>query len=152
MFLVESGSMAAPLPVKHYVPGDRLGLRNPDNRSSDIDGCKGLRVFYPGNGQFTNFWKTGQPCPLAGKRPEICRGHHGAYADSDGTLRMDEAIVDARVQASLADPEAAGDILERMMRLREPQGVYASGGCIETTRKYPRSLYPGATQFMLPDA
>jgi len=35
VFLIEYGSMAAPLPHRFYVPGDRLWFRNPDEASAD---------------------------------------------------------------------------------------------------------------------
>jgi hypothetical protein len=152
MFLIEYGSAAAPLPLRHYVPGDRMWFRNPDDRSSDIDGFEGSWVFYLGKGLFTNFWKPGLPYTLDSKCLEIYHWRHGACQDSDGSLRMDEALVDERVQASLSNPDEVRDILERMIRWRDPQGVYAAGGCIDTSREYPRSIYPGASEFPLPDA
>lgn len=152
MFLVEYGSMATPLPLRHYVPGDRLWFRNPDNRSSDIDGYEGSWVFYLGNGQFSNFWKPGQPYTLDSKCLAIYHWRNGSCQDRDGNLRMDEALVDEHVQASLNNPDEVRAILGQMVRWRDPQGVYAAGGCIDTSREYPRSVYPGATEFMLPDA
>lgn len=151
-FLIEYGSMAAPLPLNHYVPGDRLWFRNPDDRSSDVDGYEGSWVFYLGDGQFTNFWKANQPYTLTSKCLEIYHWRNGVYIDREGQLRMDEAVVDERVRASLANPDEVQEILGQMMRLRDPQGVYISGGCIDASREYPRSLYPGATEFMLPYA
>jgi hypothetical protein len=152
MFLVEYGSLAAPLPLRHYVPGDRLWFRNPDNRSSDIDGYEGSWVFYLGNGQFTNFWKPGQAYTLTSKCLEIYHWRNGVCDDPDGNLRMDEALVDERVQASLSNPDEVLAILGQMMRWRDPQGVYVAGGCIDTSREYPRSIYPGASEFPLSDA
>ena len=152
MFLVEYGSLAAPLPLRHYVPGDRLWFRNPDNRSSDIDGYEGSWVFYLGNGLFSNFWKMGQAYTLSSKCLEIYHWRNGVHGAPDGSLRMDEALVDERVQASLKNPDEVQEILGQMMRWREPQGVYVAGGCIDTSREYPRSIHPGASEFPLPDA
>ena len=152
MFLVEYGSQAAPLPLRHYVPGDRLWFRNPDNRSSDIDGYEGSWVFYLGNGLFSNFWKSDQPYTLTSKCLEIYHWRNGVFDGPDGELRMDEALVDERVQASLQNSGEVLEILGQMMRWRDPQGVYVAGGCIDTSREYPRSIYPGVNEFPLPDA
>ena len=65
---------------------------------------------------------------------------------------MDEAVVDEHVQASLRDPGEVRAIVERMMRLRDATGVYGAGGCIDTSREDPRSIYPGAGEVRLPDA
>lgn len=151
-FLVEYGSMEDPLPARHYVPGDRLWFRNPDDRSSDVDGFEGSWVFYLGKGEFTNFWKADQPYTLASKCLEIYHWRNGVRRNESGELWMDEAIVDEHVQASLRDPDAVQAILAQMMRLRDPKGVYLTGGCIDTSREYPRSICPGGSELQLPDA
>jgi hypothetical protein len=60
--------------------------------------------------------------------------------------------VEERVKASMADPAQAAQILELMLRLREPQGVYQAGGCIDTSREYPRRVCPGTADMVLPPA
>ena len=50
VFLKEEGSLAQPLPPRYYVPGDRVGFRNPDAASSDASGCEGSWTFYLGQG------------------------------------------------------------------------------------------------------
>ena len=55
------------------------------------------------------------------------------------------------MHATLADPEATAVILERMMRIRDPQGVYAAGGCIDATRERVRWVRPGHCDIVLPD-
>lgn len=152
VFLVEYGSMERPLPARFYVPGDRLWFRNPDDRSSDVKGYEGSWVFYLGGGQFTNFWKREQPYTLTSKCLEIYHWRHGVRAEPDGRLWMDEAEVEARVAASLADPAECARILSRMMRWRDPQGVYAEGGCIDTSREYARAICPRMAELVLPDA
>jgi hypothetical protein len=42
------------------------------------------------------------------------------------------------------------DVLARMVRLRDPKGVYEEGGCIDTTREYPRCVRPGTADIVLP--
>ncbi len=149
-FLIEYGSMEAPLPARYYVPGDRLWFRNPDEASSDITGYEGSWVFYLGSGLFSNFWKVGKPYTLASKCLEIYHWRHGACRTAAGEPAMDEDVVEARVRATQADPQAAAEIFARMMRLRDPRGVYAEGGCIDTTREYPRCVCPGSADLVLP--
>lgn len=150
VFLREYGSMEEPLPPKYYVPGDRLWFRNPDAHSSDVSGYEGSWVFYLGGGLFTNLWKREQPYTLASKCVELYHWRHATYLDEEGELRIDESIVEARVKASMADLAQTAQILELMLRLREPQGVYQSGGCIDTSREYPRWVCPRSTDLMLP--
>ena len=149
-FLIEYGSMEAPLPPRYYVPGDRLWFRNPDAASSDIIGYEGSWVFYLGGGLFSNFWKSDQPYTLASKCIEIYHWRHGARRDAGGEPAMDEDVVEARMRATQADPQAAAEIVARMMRLRDPKGIYAEGGCIDTTREYPRRVCPGTADLALP--
>jgi hypothetical protein len=150
VFLREYGSMEDPLPPKYYVPGDRLWFRNPDEHSSDVTGYEGSWVFYLGGGLFTNFWKRDQPYTLAAKCLEIFHWRHGAYHDAAGELQIDEDVVDACVQASLRNPAEAEAILDAMLRYRDPKGVYADGGCIDTSREYPRWVCPGTSDMVIP--
>jgi hypothetical protein len=151
VFLREYGSMEEPLPPLYYVPGDRLWFRNPDERSSDVTGFEGSWVIYLGNGLFTNFWKHEEPYSMMQKCIEVYHWRDGVYQDDSGELRMDEAVVDKHVRATLGDPTSAAQILERMLRLRDPKGVYAEGGCIDTSREYPRWVCPGTSDIVLPD-
>jgi len=150
VFLREYGSMEQPLPPKYYVPGDRLWFRNPDEHSSDVSGYEGSWVFYIGNGLFTNFWKREQPYTLTAKCLELFHWRHATYTDDAGELRINESIVEAGVKASVADPAETARILELMLRMREPKGVYQSGGCIDTSREYPRWMRPGTADMVLP--
>ncbi len=150
-FLHEYGSMETPLPPKYYVPGDRLWFRNPDERSADVTGYEGSWVFYLGGGLFTNFWKRDQPFTLAAKCLEIYHWRDGAYVDEKGGMQMDESVVEARVRATQNDPAERERILGHMLRLRDPKGVYAEGGCIDTSREYPRCVCPGTADIRLPE-
>ncbi len=150
VFLVEYGSMEAPLPARYYVPGDRLWFRNPDERSSDITGYEGSWVIYMGGGLFSNFWKREQPFTLEDKCLEIFHWRDGAVQTPDGSLEMDETRVEAEVARTRADPQACASVLARMMRMRDPKGVYAEGGCIDTTREFPRGAWPDDCELTLP--
>jgi len=150
VFLIEYGSMQAPLPSRFYVPGDRLWFRNPDARSSDIEGYEGSWVIYMGDGLFSNFWQRDRPFTLESKAIEIYHWRHGACVDSQGQLSMDESVVAQHVAATESDPQAREDVLRRMVRMRDPQGVYAEGGCIDATREYPRGVSREHCQLVLP--
>ena len=151
-FLIEYGSMESPLPPRFYVPGDRLWFRNPDDHSSDAEGYEGSWVIYLGNGLFSNFWARHQPYTLTSKCVEIYHWRHGTYTDRHGDLRIDESIVEARVAETMSDPEAIAALLPQMMRLREPKGIYRNGGCIDTSREYPKPICSKSGGFVLPDA
>jgi hypothetical protein len=151
VFLREYGSMEEPLPPLYYVPGDRLWFRNPDERSSDVTGYEGSWVIYLGDGLFSNFWQCDRPYTLMQKCLEVYHWRDGVYQDDSGELRMDESIVEKHVRATLGNPAAAAQILEHMLRLRDPKGVYGEGGCIDASREYPRRVCPGSSDIMLPD-
>lgn len=152
VFLKEYGSMEAPLPPGYYVPGDRLWFRNPDDRSSDVKGFEGSWVLYLGDGLFTNFWKHSEPYTMADKCLEIYHWRDGVHVSAVGKLMMNEPLVEARVEESLSQPEVANAIITRMMRLRDPKGVYAEGGCIDTSRECLRWVCPGSSDIRLPAA
>jgi hypothetical protein len=151
VFCREYGSRTSPLPIKYFVPGDRTWFRNPDSHSSDASGFEGSWVFYLGNNLFTNFWKRDRVFTLTTKCLEIFHWRHGTYMDNEGCLRMNEAEVEERVKASLANPQEVAEILEKMLRIYDPQGVYADGGCIDISREYPRWVRPETTDIILPD-
>lgn len=150
-FLREYGTLATPLPQRFYVPGDRLWFRNPDAASSDVEGYEGSWVFYLGGGLFNNFWERGAPYTLIAKCVEIYHWRHGLRTDAAGKRYIDETIVKERMQQTLADPAASASVLARMMRIRDPQGVYAEGGCIDATRERVRWVRTGHSDIALPD-
>ena len=152
VFLREYGSLEQPLPPRYYVPGDRLWFRNPDAHSSNVEGYEGSWLFYLGGGLFNNFWKRDQPYTLTAKCVEIYHWRDGARHDARGRLILDEAIVEERVARTLQDPAAVQAVLARMLRRRDPQGVYADGGCIDATRECARWVLPGTAQIELPDS
>jgi hypothetical protein len=151
VFLREYGSLQEPLPPRYYVPGDRLWFRNPDEFSSNAEGYEGSWVFYLGNGLFTNFWKRDQPFTLTTKAVELYHWRHATYRHADGRLLVDDNVVDEHVAETLKDPQKVQRILERMLRLRDPSGTYAQGGCIDATRECVRLLRPGTTELQFPD-
>ena len=151
IFLKEYGTLDNPFPMKYYVPGDRVWFRNPDDRSSDISGYEGSWVIYLGHNLFTNFWKRDQPFSLETKCVEVYHWKDGAYVDVHGELRMNEAIVESCVSQSIKNPQAYKAIIERMMRYRDPKGIYEDGGCIDTSRESPRLVCVGTADIAIPD-
>lgn len=149
--LREYGSLQTPLPFGYYVPGDRLWFRNPDPVSADIEGFEGSWIFYIGGGRFVNFWKPNASYTLRNKCVELYHWRHGVRHDGS-RIWMDESIVEARAEESLRHPEEVQRILGLMMRLRDPAGVYAQGGCIDASREAVRNLCPGTLDLTLPPA
>lgn len=150
-FLHEWGSNEAPLPMTWYVPGDRVWFRNPDEASSDASGYEGSWVIYLGQGQFANFWKPDQPFDLTRKCVEVYHWRDAICTDAEGEPRIDEAVVAQHVARTLADPAATADVMARMRRYKDGRGVYADGGCMDTTRESPRWVLPGSCDIVLPD-
>lgn len=150
VFLVEYGSLEAPLPPAYYVPGDRVWFRNPDAHSSDASGYEGSWVIYLGNGMFSNFWNRERPYSLVDKCVEIYHWRHGTFVDADGDLRMNEAIVEARMAQTMADPASLAAVVERMTRLRDAPGDYGAGGCIDFSREFARTVCVDSADIVLP--
>lgn len=140
IFMHELGTLEQPLPIHYYVPGDRAWFRNPDPHSSDVPGFEGSWVFYLGGGMFANFWKRNQPFTLLSKCLEIHHWRDSAFRDEEGALQMDETKVERLVAQTLQSPEATARVFERMHRMRDAQGTYAEGGCMDATREAPRSV------------
>jgi hypothetical protein len=54
------------------------------------------------------------------------------------------------VSTSMSQAAEVERITQRMFRLRDPQGVYAQGGCMDTSRESPRWVRPETTDIVLP--
>lgn len=150
-FLVEHGSLDTPVPMLHYIPGDRVWFRNPDPRSSNVSGYEGSWVIYMGAGLFSNFWDCTAPFTLDKKCVEVFHWRDGAYVDDAGVWCMDETMVAKHVRQTMADPHQMEPILQQMKKYREPSGVYENGGCIDASRESPRFLRPQTCDIVLRD-
>jgi hypothetical protein len=133
-FLEERGTRDNPMPMRYYIPGDRIWFKNPDDRSSDIIGFEGSWVIYLGAGRFCNLWDRHRPYTLEEKCLEIYYWSQCVEVNSSGISWMNEAVVKERVQLALNDPAIKSPILQKMMVYRDPAGVYADGGCIDLSR------------------
>lgn len=148
-FLFERGSVQQPFPKRFYVPGSRIWFKNPDDYSSDVGGFEGSWVVYLGSGKFVNLWDRAKPYTLESKCVEIYHWRHGAIRQDSGDLVMNEDIVQEHVLKTLSAPEEYDRILKRMMRYRDPTGVYADGGCIDSTRDSLRWVHPETTNIQI---
>ena len=133
-FLEERGTRENPMPMRYYIPGDRIWFKNPDDHSSDIEGFEGSWVIYLGGGRFCNLWDRQRPYTLEEKCLEIYYWSQCVEVSPAGIPWMNEAIVKERVQLALDNPAIKKPILQRMMAYRDPAGVYADGGCIDLSR------------------
>lgn len=140
-FLEERGTRENPMPMRYYIPGDRIWFKNPDDHSSDIEGFEGSWVIYLGGGRFCNLWDRHQPYTLEEKCLEIYYWSQCVEVSPVGIPWMNEAVVKERVQLALSDPAIKNPILQKMMVYRDPAGVYADGGCIDLSRDSFRSIY-----------
>lgn len=139
-FLCEHGSYDSPLPVKFYVPGDRVWFRNPDEYSSNVTGFEGSWVIYLGSGLFCNFWDHTKPTPLDLKCIEVYHWRHGAQLNSQGELFMNEPHVANCVKSTLINSKLRDEIILKMMKVRQPSGIYADGGFVDASRDQFRSI------------
>ena len=149
VFLREHGSMQQPLPPGYYVPGDRVWFRNPDPHSCNATGYEGSWVLYLGGGLFTNFWTSEPPYTFHGKCLEMFQWRHTAYNDDSGEVRIDEKLVTARLNALASDPVRTAQILQLMLRLRDPERDAGSGGCLDASREYPRLVCTDTADLLL---
>ncbi len=133
-FLGERGTRENPMPMRYYIPGDRIWFKNPDDHSSDIEGFEGSWVIYLGGGRFCNLWDCRSPYTLEEKCLEIYYWSQCVEVSPAGIPWMNEAVVKERVQLALDDPAIKKPILQKMMVYRDPTGVYADGGCIDLSR------------------
>ena len=133
-FLEERGTRENPMPMRYYIPGDRIWFKNPDDHSSDIEGYEGSWVIYLGSGLFCNLWDRQKPYTLEEKCLEIYYWSKSTAVNGNGTLYMNEDAVKEQVEEALRDPAIQHSILEKMMVYRDPTGVYADGGCIDLSR------------------
>jgi hypothetical protein len=70
--------------------------------------------------------------------------------DDEGDMRMDEDVVEEKVRQTMAEPAELARVFDRMARLRDGRGVYAEGGCVDTSREFPRCVCPGTADILLP--
>ena len=133
-FLGERGTYENPMPMRYYIPGDRIWFKNPDDYSSDIEGYEGSWVIYLGSGRFCNLWDRHRPYTLEEKCLEIFYWSKSTAVNDSGVLFMNEDLVKEQVNKALNDPALSRSILEKMMVYRDPTGVYADGGCIDLSR------------------
>ena len=133
-FLGERGTRENPMPMRYYIPGDRIWFKNPDDHSSDLEGFEGSWVIYLGGGRFCNLWDRHRPYTLEEKCLEIYYWSQCVEVSPAGIPWMNEAVVKEQVNKALNDPALSRSILEKMMVYRDPTGVYADGGCIDLSR------------------
>lgn len=140
VFLIEYGTTDAPIPMRYYIPGDRVWFKNPDEHSSNAPGFEGSWVIYLGQGRFSNFWRRDAPYSMEDKAIEIYHWRHGVFIAPNAGWQMNELTVDAEVVRTRSDPIKRQKILKLMNRYRDPMGIYSDGGCIDASREFPRQL------------
>jgi hypothetical protein len=61
--------------------------------------------------------------------------------NSIGGLSMDESVVEQQAELTRQSPEKMKRVMSKMLVYRDPSGVYADGGCIDSTREVPCALF-----------
>ena len=150
VYLHEYGTIDNPLPSQFFVPGDRLWFRNPDAASADVTGYEGSWVIYMGSGLFSNFWQRDQPYTLLSKCVEVFHWRDGLKINAAGEAWIDEDAIAACVADTVRNPSKLKSVAGRMMRMRDPKGVYADGGCLDSTREFPKQIFPDHCELQLP--
>ena len=144
-FLLEMGSPENPFPMRCYIPGDRVWFKNPDDDSSNVRGFEGSWVIYFGSGLFSNLWDKSNPYTLETKCIEIYHWRYSVRKDKLGVFGINEDLVKELVDQTLCSEEQTHKVIDVMMKYRDPQGVYADGGCIDITRDTFRRVCPDST-------
>ncbi len=152
VFLREYGSVSAPIAPRFYVPGERVWFKNPDEPSSNVMGYEGSWLYYLGGGLFNNFWDRKNPYTIVSKCLEIYHWRNGLTHNAQGELAIDETVVSKRVANSSSNTQEVDQILDQMLKYRDPYGVYAEGGCIDATRESFRLIHPGSCDIQIPAA
>lgn len=103
-----------------------------------------------GGGQFTNFWTADPPYTLHSKCLEMFQWRHATYTDAAGEVRIDESVVEQRLQALATDPAQTAQISRQMLRLRSPHDASDPGGCLDASRESPRHVWPDSADLAMP--
>jgi hypothetical protein len=151
VFLREYGSLDKPIAPRFYVPGERVWFKNPDEPSSNVMGYEGSWLYYLGGGLFNNFWDRKHPYTMTRKCLEIYHWRNCLVQNAQGEISIDETVVARLVTQAEADPREVDRILAKMLKYRDPLGVYAQGGCIDATRESFRFLHPGSSDIEIPE-
>ena len=147
--LTELGSMSKPFPARCYTPGDRVWFKNPDDRSSDVVGYEGSWVIYLGAGKFTNLWDSATPHTLESKCIEIFHWRDGLTESVNGFMTIDEDRVQCEVLKTFSNTGGKSEILRKMLKYRDPSGIYGDGGCLDPTRDDLRWVHPETTNIQI---
>jgi Protein-glutamine gamma-glutamyltransferase len=144
------GSRNAPLPPKFFIPGDWVWFKNPDPVSAAAHGFEGCNTIYLGGDRFANFWKPEEQLTLSTKCLTVYFWRAATYRGDDGSLRVNERLVDDLLQETRYDPGGVERILKEMIQFQAPEGRFG-GGAIEPHRDCPRPVHPETTDLVLPD-
>lgn len=150
VYIRNLGSVDESLPAQYFIPGDRTWFRNPDKTSSEVLGFEGSWTYYLGGDRFADFWRRDNVYTLATKCLTIFHWRNATYNSGKGELQVNEKRVEELVQKSLSDPHETETILDEMLQLQAPMDTF-TGGSIESHREFPRHVFRGSADIMLPD-
>ena len=145
------GSWVRPLPLKHFIPGDRTWFKNPDPASSAVTGYEGSYTFYLGSGAFADFWRKGRSYTLESKCMSVYYWRQSIVYDVGGSPQVNDERAEALTEQTLHNAARTCKILRKILKLQTPPGQLGSG-CIEPTRDHPRFVCRETCDIALPDA
>ena len=142
IFLTEFGSNIFALPKLFYIPGDKIWFKNPDDKSSDIEGFEGKWTIYLGNGLFGDFWKTcgniNNQFTFEDILIEIYNWRFCVKYDKNNELYIDEKEVNYRNKLCKEYKEEKNRIISLMNNYRNK--YFFIDGCIDKTREKPKNI------------
>jgi hypothetical protein len=127
-FLYEYGTKENPIPMKYYIPGDRIWLKNPDDKSSDIVGYEGTWVVYLNDGLFCDFWKDGGDVSHQHTLEDIIITIYNWRHSIVKKDSIDDKFVQQLNKNINNNPDIKNNIIKSMYK------YYADGGCMDKTR------------------
>lgn len=131
-FLYEYGTKENPIPIKYYIPGDRIWFRNPDDKSSDIIGYEGTWVVYLNDGLFCDFWKDGGNINHQHTLEDIIitiYNWRNSIIKKNDEFSIDDKFVQQLNKNINNNPDIKNNIIKSMYK------YYTDGGCIDKTRE-----------------
>ena len=128
-FLYEYGTKENPIPMKYYIPGDRIWFRNPDDKSSYIMGYEGTWVVYLNDGLFCDFWKDGGDVSHQHTLEDIIitiyNWRHSIINSSIDESSIDDKFVQQLNKNINNNPDIKNNIIKSMYKY----------GCMDKTRE-----------------
>lgn len=121
------------MPSRYYTPGDRVWFKNPDEKSSTINGYEGKWTIYLNNGLFCDFWKDGHSINHHFTIEEILIEIYNWRYSIDNNEIDEDTVHNLNINIK-NNVNLMNTIIHDMSRYNN------NGGAIDRTREYPQLL------------